>query len=144
VAIFGTSATITTPVLSGTITGTYTLAGTPTITSPTITGAKVTPNVQTITGDGAITVQSGVVLLTKGSAAAVTLAAPSSQDGTVIEITSTTDFAHVVTVTGGLWDGTATTNTTITFPVVAGGAVRIIAFGTDWYVLSNQGTTIAP
>ena len=144
VAIFGTSATITTPVLSGTVTGTYTLAGTPTITSPTITGAKVTPNVQTITGDGAITVQSGVVLLTKGSAAAVTLAAPSSQDGTIIEITSTTDFAHVVTVTGGLWDGTATTNTTITFPVVAGGAVRIIAFGTDWYVLSNQGTTIAP
>jgi hypothetical protein len=123
--------------------GTLTLNGT--ATGATIIGnGRVTPSVQTITGDGAITVQSGVVLLTKGSAAAVTLAAPSSQDGTVIEITSTTDFAHVVTVTGGLWDGTATTNTTITFPVVAGGAVRIIAFGTDWYVLSNQGTTIAP
>lgn len=136
--------TIDAPILSGTATGTYTLAGTPTITSPTITGAKVTPNVQTITGDGAITIQSGVVLLTKGSAAAITLAAPSSQDGTVIEITSTTDFAHVITVTGGLWDGTAGSNTTITLAAVAGSGVKLIAFGTDWYVLSNQGTTIAP
>lgn len=123
--------------------GTVTINGTAT-GATIIPAGRVTPSVQTISGDGAITIQSGVVLLTKGSAAAITLAAPSSQDGTVIEITSTTDFAHVVTVTGGLWDGTATTNTTITFPVVAGGAARIIAFGTDWYVLSNQGTTIAP
>jgi hypothetical protein len=132
---------------SGTIdakgTGTLTLNGTAT-GAVLIPKGRVTPSVETIAGDGAITIQSGTVLLTKGSAAAITLAAPSAQDGTIIEITSTTDFEHVVTVTGGLWDGTATTNTTITFPAVAGGAVRIIAFGTDWYVLSNQGTTIAP
>ena len=141
ITLTSTGATDVTLPTTGTL---ATLAGTETLSSKTLTGAKVTPNVETITGDGAITIQSGVVLLTKGSEAAITLAAPSSQDGTIIEITSTTDFAHVVTVTGGLWDGTATTNTTITFPVVAGGAVRLIAFGTDWYVLSNQGTTIAP
>ena len=72
------------------------------------------------------------------------LAAPSSQDGTTITITSTTAFAHVITVTGGMWDGTATTNTTATFPVVQGGAITLIAFGTDWYVLNLQGVVCAP
>ena len=123
--------------------GTITLN--PTATGKVVIGkAQITRQVQTITGDGAITIQSGIVLLTKGSIAAITLAAPSSQDGTEITITSTTDFAHVVTVTGGMWDGTADTNTTVTFPVVAGAAVTLVAFGTDWYVVSNQGTTIAP
>ena len=123
--------------------GTQTLTA-KTLTAPVLNGAKVTPNVETITGDGAITIQSGTVLLTKGSAAAITLAAPSSQDGTTITITSTTAFAHVITVTGGMWDGTATTNTTATFPVVQGGAITLIAFGTDWYVLNLQGVVCAP
>ena len=123
--------------------GTLTLNGT--ATGKTVIGkAQITPQVQTIAGDGAITIQSGTVLLTKGSAAAITLDAPSSQDGTIIEVTSTTDFQHVITVTGGMWDGTATTNTTATFPAVAGGAIRLIAFGTSWYVLSLQGVVCAP
>lgn len=37
-----TNKTLTAPVLSGSVTGTYTLAGTPTVTSPTITGATMT------------------------------------------------------------------------------------------------------
>lgn len=37
-----TDCTITAPVLSGTVTGTYTLGGTPTISAPTITGPTVT------------------------------------------------------------------------------------------------------
>lgn len=123
--------------------GTITLGGTST-GKVSIPKAQITPQVQTIAGDGAITIQSGVVLLTKGSAAAITLAAPSSQDGTIIEVTSTTAFAHVITVTGGMWDGTATTNTTATFPVVQGGAIRLIAFGTAWYVLGLQGVVCAP
>lgn len=123
--------------------GTVTIGGNSTGKN-VINKAQITRQVQTISGDGAITVQSGIVLLTKGSAAAITLAAPSSQDGTEITITSTTDFAHVVTVTGGMWDGTATTNTTATFPVVAGGAVTLVAFGTDWYVTNIQGVTVAP
>lgn len=123
--------------------GTITIGGTS--TGKVVIGkGQITRQVETITGDGAITIQSGLVLLTKGSAAAITLAAPSSQDGTEITITSTTDFAHVVTVTGGMWDGTATTNTTATFPVVAGGAITLVAFGTDWYVTNLQGVVCAP
>lgn len=37
-----TNKTLTAPVLGGSVTGTYTLAGTPTITSPTVTGASMT------------------------------------------------------------------------------------------------------
>jgi hypothetical protein len=132
VAVFNTSPTLVTPVI-GAATG----------TSLTLTGGVI-QGIQTISGDGAITIAPGIVRLTKGSIAAITLAAPSSNDGVVITIMSTTDFAHVVTVTGGMWDGTATTNTTVTFPVVAGAAVTLMASGTDWYVLNNQGTTIAP
>ena len=46
-----TNKTLTGPVLSGSVTGTYTLAGTPTITSPTITSP---------------TISSGAVILTSG------------------------------------------------------------------------------
>jgi len=148
--VFGTSPTLTTPVLSGSITGTYTLAGTPTIatptiTSPTVTNAIVTPKVTTITGDGAITIASGVVKLTKGSAAAITIVAPSSQDGTCITITSHSDFAHVVTFTGGtLLDGTTGANTTATFAAFKGASITVIASGNEWLVESINQVTCAP
>jgi hypothetical protein len=44
-AVFATSPTIAAPVFSGSITGTYTLAGTPTITSPTISGPTLSGSV---------------------------------------------------------------------------------------------------
>lgn len=105
---------------------------------------SVTPARQAITGDGAITIASGLVVLSKGSAAAITLAAPSSQDNTEITVISTTDFQHVITVTGGLWDGTTGANVTATFPAVKGGAITMIAQGTAWYVKSLNGVVCAP
>lgn len=124
-------------------------AGTVTING-TATGATIipklrgTPEVTTISGDGAITIQTGTVFLSKGSAAAITLAAPSSQNGTRITVVSLTDFAHVITVTGGLWDGTATENVTATFAVVKGASITMIANGTAWYVESLNAVTCAP
>lgn len=44
-AVFGTSPTISAPVLSGTTTGTYTLGGTPTITSPSISSPTITTKI---------------------------------------------------------------------------------------------------
>jgi len=123
--------------------GTITLN--PTATGKTIIGkGAVTPAIQSITGDGAITIASGLVVLSKGSAAAITLAAPSAQDGTRITVISTSAAAHVITVTGGLWDGTATTNTTATFTAVQGCAITMIASGTAWYVESLNQVTCAP
>jgi len=124
-------------------------AGTITL-NPTATGnvvigkGVVTPAVTVASGDGAIAIASGIVVITKGSAAALTLAAPSSQNGTRITVISTTDFAHVITVTGGLWDGTATANTTATFAVVKGASITLVAYGTAWYVESLNAVTPAP
>lgn len=122
--------------------GTITIGG-------TSTGATLLPNsravqaAQTITGDGAITIQSGIVWLTKGSAAAITLAAPSSNDGVRITIIGASDFAHVVTFTGTtLLDGTTGANLKSTLAAFAGSGLTVIAKGTNWYVESNNLTTI--
>jgi len=116
-----------------------------TFTSPTLVSATVTQAATAALVDGAITIASGIVAITKGSAAALTIAAPSSQNGTRITITSTTDFAHVVTFTGGtLWDGTAGANTTATFAAVKGASITVVAYGAVWLVESLNAVTPAP
>lgn len=122
--------------------GTLTLNGTAT-GATIIPKGRVTPEVTTISGDGAITIQSGTVFLTKGSAAAITLAAPSSNDGVRICIIGASDFAHVVTFTGTtLLDGTTGANLKSTLTAFAGSGLVVIAKGTNWYVESNNLTTI--
>lgn len=117
-------------------------------TGPTIIPVlRGTPEFTTITGDGAVTIQSGSVLLTKGSAAAITVAAPGAGGiGTRITITGGTDFAHIVTFTGGtLWDGTAGANTTWTTTAVQGCSLTVLAVSaTKWNVESFNLGTIAP
>ncbi len=68
-----------------------------------ITGTSLLRYVcQTVSADGAIPIKTGVAAITKDSAAALTIAAPTTaQDGTVISIVSSTAYAHVVTFTGG-------------------------------------------
>lgn len=103
-----------------------------------------TPLVNTITGDGAITIINSVVLLTKGSAAAITIAAPSSQDGVRITIIANSDFAHVITFTGStLLDGTTGANITATLAAFKGSSITVIAAGTKWLVESHNLATIA-
>ena len=72
-----TNKTVTAPVLSGSVTGTYTLAGTPTITSPTITGASIS------------TMASSVI--TSGTAVA-------STSGTSIDFTGIPSWVKRITV----------------------------------------------
>src|SRR5262249_35010786 len=61
-------------------------------------------SLQVISGDGAITILEGTVVLSKGTAAAITLAAPTAgaqsaggDDGKVLRVVSTTAAAHVIT-----------------------------------------------
>lgn len=94
------------------------------------------------TADGAITLASGVHVIEKTSAAAMTVAAPSSQDGTVLTIISNTDFAHVITFTGStLLDGTTGANLTVTMTAFKGSCIRIVARGTKWLLLSSSNVT---
>lgn len=94
--------------------------------------------------DGAITVATQRAVLTKGSAAAMTLAAPTTaQNGTIVTITAGSDYAHVITSTGNILDGTTGANNTVTLAAFKGSSVTLMAYGQKWLVLSNQVATIA-
>ena len=88
--------------------------------------------------DGAIPVPTRklIVGLRKGSAAAMTLAAPSKErNGTEISIHGLTDFAHVVTTSG--YDGTTGVSTTFTSAAFRGSCVTLVAIDGSWYVKAN-------
>jgi hypothetical protein len=94
--------------------------------------------------DGAITIQSGTVIITKSSAAALTLGTPTTaQNGTVIRIVSTTAAAHTVTAaTIGFNAGDAAKDTG-TFGGAIGDGFSCVAYGGEWYVLTNTNVTFA-
>lgn len=94
------------------------------------------------TSDGAITLTSGLHLIEKTSAAAMTVAAPSSQDGERLVIQGNTDFAHVITFTGStLLDGTTGANLTVTLTAFKGSTIVVNARGTKWLLESSSNVT---
>lgn len=99
-----------------------------------------------ITGDGAITIAKRRYVITKGSAAALTLAAPSApQAGTTIEIVSGSAFAHVITATDLLDDGvTGGAKDTATFAAFVGANITLLAYNLKWVVLGTpKAVTVA-
>ena len=98
-----------------------------------------------LAASGAIAILSANNFITLGSAAALTLAAPTTaQNGTNIVVQSATGFAHVITATGLLFDGTSTTGkNTATFAAFTGASVRLIAYTGTWIVLTKNGVTVA-
>lgn len=101
--------------------------------------------ITTIAGDGAIAIANGVVALTKGSAAAITLAAPTAaQAGTRITIVAGSAWAHVVTATGLLDDGVVGgSKNTATFAAFVGSAITLLAYNLKWVVVSKNVVTVA-
>jgi hypothetical protein len=94
--------------------------------------------------DGAIVVQSSTVFITKGSAAALTLAAPTTgQDGVALRIVSTTAFAHTVTQTTPGFNNAGAAGDVATFAAAAGNAFLIVAYAGKWYTVNLQGVTLA-
>lgn len=118
-----------------------------TLTAPTINGQTGTGNLVTYADDGAITLVSQIALLTKGTAAAMTVAAPGTAGiGARITIVSGSNAAHVISFTGGtLGDGTTGLNTTVTMTAFIGSAITVIGnTATQWVVESqNVLTSIA-
>ena len=100
-------------------------------------------NPQTVyTADGAILLTSGHHVIEKTSAAAMTVAAPSGQDGERLVIVSNTDFAHVITFTGStLLDGTTGANLTVTLTAFKGSAITVVARGTKWLLENASNVT---
>lgn len=99
-----------------------------------------------ITANGAVNPRlPGFFIITKGSIASLTLAAPVSgtDDGLEIEISSNTAFAHVITTVGLLLTSSAAVNS-ITFPAFAGATVYLTAFQGKWILCTGGlGTYVA-
>jgi hypothetical protein len=97
--------------------------------------------------DGAIAigVGAGLIALTKPSAGAYTLAAPTAaQAGTELTITAGTAFAHVITATGLIDDGiTGGSKNTMTFAAFVGASITLRAYNLKWVVISKNVVTVA-
>lgn len=100
-----------------------------------------------LAADGAIDPKKpGDYFITKATAIALTIAAPTAADtGNEFTVTSTTAAAHVITFTGGtLWDGTAGVNSTATYAALQGASITFIARGTLWFTKAIVQVTPAP
>jgi hypothetical protein len=94
--------------------------------------------------DGAIHASfSHTAVLTKPTAGAYTLAAP-SRDGIVLTLVSRTAAAHVVTATGLLDDGTAAASkNTATYAAFPGASAMLMSLGGKWNSVSLKAVTVA-
>lgn len=103
--------------------------------------------VEVDSASGAIAITQGVAVITKSSAAAMTLAGPTAglpsaggNDGQVLRIVSTTAQAHTVTTPSNKINGASTT---LTFGTAVGNFAELIAYGGVWYTLSKTGITVS-
>jgi len=101
-------------------------------------GADGLQETATHAADGAITIKNGKAIISKGSAAAITLAAPTTgtDDGKVLRIEAATTFAHVVTVTGMIG------GSTLTFATNSDHAILRAVKG-SWQIMQTKNVTVA-
>jgi D-ribose pyranose/furanose isomerase RbsD len=85
------------------------------------------------------------IALTKGSAGAYTLAAPTAaMNGKELIIVAGTAFAHVITATNLLDDGvTGGAKDTATFAAFVGSGIHLMAYNLKWCVVAKNLVTIA-
>lgn len=97
-----------------------------------------------LSADGAITIATSLLKITKAGVAALTLAAPTAaQEGTRLDIISNTANAHTITATSLIDDGvTGGSKTTATFAAFAGAAISLVAINLKWSVLAKNAVTI--
>lgn len=108
---------------------------------------KVRRKVATVyAADGAIAKDPALAhVLTKTSAGAYTLAAPTAaEEGMELVIFAGSAFAHVITATNLLDDGvTGGAKDTATFAAFVGSSLRLMAYNLKWVVVGNNLVTIA-
>lgn len=106
-------------------------------------GLERRPPQQELSAAGAIIIKEGSVMITGGSALAVTLAAPDHADnGKVLHVRSTTAQAHTLTIANGLRGSGASTDVG-TFGGAIDDGVSLQAFNGAWYPLYNLNVTFA-
>jgi hypothetical protein len=104
----------------------------------------VVPAIALASADGAITPINGTVFITKGSAAALTLAAPTAaMNGMQLNIVSTTAYAHTVTNSSPGFNDGSTASDVGTFGAAKGNYIRLVAYNLIWWVIGNANVTLA-
>lgn len=95
--------------------------------------------------DGAITIKNGIAVITKATAAALTLAAPTAttDDYKRLLIVSTTAAAHTVTQTTPGFNGGSTSEDVATFGAAIGNAMELVAYQGVWLAVNLTGVTLA-
>jgi hypothetical protein len=103
--------------------------------------------IDSIGQDGVIPVPTAttVININKGSAAALTLAAPSlGSNGVTVAITAQTAFAHVIVATALFADGSGSSpKTTATFSGTRGASMFLVAENGLWNVVALQNVTLS-
>lgn len=114
-----------------------------TATADEVNTLALANKIQVAAANGAIAIQDSVVVITKGTAAAMTLGTPTAaQNGTVITIVSATAAAHTVTAaTIGFNAGNAASDVG-TFGGAIGDGFSVVAYGGEWYTLTNTNVTL--
>jgi hypothetical protein len=123
---------------------------TPSLVAPFIAQGDVIELYSAAAADGAITQRTGTLYVTKGSAAALTIADPVSgppsaggDDGCTLWIVSTTAFAHTVSnAAGSGFNAGGAATDVATFGAAKGNNLCITAYGGKWYVGSQVGITL--
>lgn len=100
--------------------------------------------VEVASADGAIAIKEGTVFITKGSAAALTLAAPTptTDDGKRLSIITTTAAAHTVTNTTPGFNNGSTASDVATFTGAIGNGMVVRAYNGVWYTESLRNVAL--
>lgn len=105
------------------------------------------PAVVAYAANGAISLYSHTAVVTKGTAAALTLAAPTAttHDGVTITVVSSTAAAHTVTATTVGFNAGDAASDVGTFGGAIGDGFSFVAYQGEWYVLpgTNLNVTLA-
>lgn len=113
------------------------------------------PRAQVIaSADGAVDISRNnfpdTVIITKGTAAALTLAAPTAgkpsrggHDGLRIRFVSTTAAAHTVTNSSPGFNNGSTASDVGTFAAAIGNGFEVEAYNGIWYIIANINVTFA-
>ena len=95
--------------------------------------------------NGAIASKNGTVVITKGSAAALTLAAPTAttDDWKRLTIVSSTAAAHTITNSSPGFNGGGSGSDVATMAASIGSTLELVAYQGVWLVANSIGITLA-
>lgn len=101
---------------------------------------------QVLSANGAVPIKSSTCIITKGSAAALTLADPTADthDGVEMTFISATAFTHTLDNSAGSGFNAAGGSGDVgTFGGAKGDNITVVAYQGDWYVKSKTNVTLA-